>query len=442
MVPQQTSKLPAVSGAHATGAALQPEASMYRVALLGFGTVGRSVAKILCERALPSLRLTHIYNRNIERKKIAGLPADICWTENFDEVLGAGVDLVVEVVGGLEPAGQWVRRALEHGKSVVTANKQLIAHRGVELLEIARVCGRQLYFGASVAGGIPVLSGLQEGLAGDQLYKVCGILNGTCNYILSQVENAGIPFAVALREAQQAGFAEADPTDDVDGYDARAKLAILAYAGLNTQVQLDQILCRSIREVDAVDFTYAHQVNCTIRQISRAEVHGNRLLAAVQPALVPFESPLARVLGSQNLVVATGQYGAETVFSGYGAGGNPTAVAIVSDLLAIAQRSPVRHAGAPTPITARKVSADFTTPHYIRFTVSDRPGIIAALATIFAKHGINIDAIFQKTGFPKDQLPFVITLEACTAALMNQALAEIEALDFHVQKPLHLPILR
>jgi homoserine dehydrogenase len=414
---------------------------VYRVALLGLGTVGRSVAKILCERTLPSLQLTHIFNRNIERKKTGGLPADICWTENFEDVLGPGVDVVVEVVGGLEPAGQWVRRSLERGKSVVTANKQLIAQRGVELLELARACGQQLYFGASVAGGIPVLSGLQEGLAGDQLYKVCGILNGTCNYILSQVENAGITFAVALREAQQAGFAEADPTDDVDGYDARAKLTILAHAGLATQVQPEQILCRSIRDLDGVDFTYAHQLNCTIRQISRAEVDGKRLLAAVQPALVPLESPLARVLGSQNLVMATGQYGAETVFSGYGAGGNPTAVAIVSDLLAVAQRSPEYNHYAQTPIAVRQVSADFTTPHYVRFTVNDRPGIIAALATIFGKHGINIDAVLQKAGFPKDRLAFVITLEACAAAAMNQALEEIDALDFHVHPPLHLPIL-
>jgi homoserine dehydrogenase len=356
-------------------------------------------------------------------------------------VLESEADVLVEVVGGLQPAEQFVRTALERGKSVVTANKQLIANHGVQLLELARACGQQLYFGASVAGGIPVLSGLQEGLGGDQLYKVCGILNGTCNYILSRVESAGTSFAAALREAQEAGFAEADPTDDVDGYDARAKLTILAHAGLASRVRPDQILCRSIRDVDAVDFAYAHLLNCTIRQVSRAEVDDERLLAAVQPALVPMESPLARVLGSQNLVMATGQYGAETVFSGFGAGGNPTAVAIVSDLLAIAQRSQECNYWAQTPTTTRPVSADFTTPHYVRFTVNDRPGIIAALAAIFAKHGINIDSVLQKPGFPKDQLAFVITLEACTAAAMRDALAGIAALDFHARPPLDLPIL-
>ena len=433
-------KAPAVSSAQ-TAVAPKSVARVFRVALAGFGTVGRSVAKILCERALPGLRLTHIFNRNVARKKTTGLPAEICWTESFEDVLASEVDIVVEVVGGIEPAEQWVRKALEHGKSVVTANKQLIALRGVELLELARTCKQQLYFGASVAGGIPVLSGLQEGLGGDQLYKLCGILNGTCNYILSRVENAGISFAEALREAQQAGFAEADPTDDVEGYDARAKLTILAHAGLASRVRPEQILCRSIRDIDPVDFAYAHQLNCTIRQISRAEVDGTRLLAAVQPALVPMESPVARVLGSQNLVMATGQYGAETVFSGYGAGGNPTAVAVVSDLLAIAQRSQGQNDYAHPPITVRPVTADFTTPHYVRFTVNDRPGIIAALAAIFAKHGINIDSVLQKPGFPRDQLAFVITLEACAAAAMKDALEGIKALDFHAQPPLDLPIL-
>jgi homoserine dehydrogenase len=439
--PRRAARSPFAPAARAAATAPGTAAKVFRVALLGFGTVGRSVAKILNERGLTSLKLAQVCNRNIERKKVNWLPPDVAWTERIEDVLESDIDIVVEVVGGLEPAEQWVRNALERGKSVVTANKQLIAHYGVQLLDLARACGQQLYFGASVAGGIPVLSGLQEGLAGDHLHKVCGILNGTCNYILSKVESAGISFETALREAQEAGFAEADPTDDVEGYDARAKLTILSHVGLATQVRPEDILCRSIREIDAVDFTYAHQLNCTIRQVSRAEVHGKRLYAAVQPALVLQESPLARVQGSQNLVMATGEYGGETVFSGYGAGGNPTAVAVVSDLLAIAQRTHEPNHYAQMPTSQRKVSGDFATSHYVRFTVNDRPGIIAALASIFGKHGINIDSVLQKTGFPKDRLPFVITFEPCSAAVMAKALEETAALDFHVQAPLSLPIL-
>jgi homoserine dehydrogenase len=419
-----------------------PHGREWRVALVGFGTVGKSVARILFEAGAPSLRLTCIYNRNIDQKKTGWTLDGVQWTERIEDVLTSDADVMVELVGGLEPAEGWVRSALRRGKSVVTANKQLIAHSGVELLDLARACGRHLYFGASVAGGIPVLSGLEEGLAGDQLYKIRGILNGTCNYILGRIENAEISFADALREAQAAGFAEADPTDDVEGYDARAKLAILAHLGLGTHVSPADIACGSIRDVQAMDFVHAHELNCTIRQISRAEVQGDRLLATVQPAFVPLDSPLARVYGGQNMVMATGRYGGETVFSGHGAGGNPTAVAVVSDLLAIAQRPPADGRTAqPVPVK-RLVSSDFSTPHYLRFIVKDRPGIIASVAAIFYRHGINIESLRQRPGFPKDHLPFMITVEECSAAAMLRATEEIAAQDFHVQPPIVLPILR
>ena len=179
-----------------------------RIALVGFGTVGRSVAKLLCEDTTGRLLLTHICNRTVERKKADWVPANIRWTENVEDVLSADVDVVVELIGGLQPAEDWVRRALQSGKSVVTANKHLIAERGLELTELARERGRRIEFGASVGGGIPVLVGLQDGLAGDRLHRIAGILNGTCNYILSRMEASGVPFSEALREAQDFGFAE------------------------------------------------------------------------------------------------------------------------------------------------------------------------------------------------------------------------------------------
>jgi homoserine dehydrogenase len=413
-----------------------------KVALAGFGTVGSSVARILVERRNTHLRLTHIYNRNVARKKVDWLPSDVIWTENIDEVLASDADIVVEVMGGLQPTEDWVRRALTSRKSVVTANKQLIAHCGPELLALAQQMQQQIEFGASVAGGVPVISGLHEGLAGDELFKICGILNGTCNYILSQIEANGVPFATALREAQKLGFAEADPTDDIDGLDARAKLTILARVGLHCDVAASAIVARSISAIDAVDFEYANQLGCTIRQISRAELHDDRLFAAVEPALVQLSSPLARVEGSQNLVMATGIYGGETVFGGHGAGGHPTAVAVVSDILAIVR---AKHAGkgqAGRPLQkSPPVTSDFITKHYLRFLVKDRPGIIASLATILANHGINIYSVLQKPGCPKSHLPFLITLEECSASLVGQALGRINALDFMVQPCLHLAIL-
>ncbi len=416
------------------------------VALLGFGTVGSSVAKIICARSNTHLRLTHILNRNVARKKVDWLPSSVQWTENIDDVLSSAADIVVEVMGGLQPSEDWIRRALAAGKSVVTANKQLIAHCGPELIALARRNQQHIQFGASVAGGVPVISGLHEGLAGDELFKIRGILNGTCNYILTQIETNGIPFATALREAQKLGFAEADPTEDIDGLDARAKLAILARVGLRCNVQATSIVARTIAAIDTVDFEYANQLGCTIRQISWAELKtspkGNELFAAVQPALVELSSPLARVEGSQNLVVATGTYGGETVFGGHGAGGHPTAVAVVSDILAIARAKQAGMSSSAQPIEITPtVTADFTTKHYLRFMVRDRPGIIASLATILSECGINIDSVLQKPGCPKSHLPFLITLEECKAAPVQKALERMNALDFMVQPCLHLPIL-
>ena len=432
-----------------TGSKAAQPAHVCNVALVGFGTVGSSVARILVERPNTGLRLTHVYNRNVARKKVDWLPPEVVWTENIDDVLSSNADIVVEVMGGLQPTEDWVRRALTSGKSVVTANKQLIALCGSELIGLARQMHQQIEFGASVAGGVPVISGLHEGLAGDELFRIWGILNGTCNYILSQIEASGVPFATALREAQKLGFAEADPTEDIDGFDARAKLAILTRIGLRCNVAADSILARSISAIDAVDFEFANLLGCTIRQISRAELKDGQLFAAVQPALVQLTSPLARVEGSQNLVMATGVYGGETVFGGHGAGGHPTAVAVVSDILAIARGkqagdTPVAQSGEKSPPLAEKspaVTFDFTTKNYLRFLVKDRPGIIASVATILARSEINIDSVLQKPGFPKSHLPLLITLEECRASLVDQALEQINALDFMVQPCLHLPIL-
>jgi homoserine dehydrogenase len=355
------------------------------------------------------------------------------------------VDVVVELIGGLEPAGGFTRRALEAGKSVVTANKVVIAKSGTELQELARKMGRRIEFGAAVAGGIPVILGIQEGLAGDRLHEIAGILNGTCNFVLTRMEASGASFADALAEAQKLGFAEADPSADVEGFDARAKLVILTQVALGAEVRTEQIPCRPISLIEAVDFHYAHDLDCTIRQISLVKKDtskGLHIYAAVQPALVPSASLLAHVARNKNMVVATGEFSEQTVFSGYGAGGDPTAVAIVSDLYAIA-----RGGGAPQAeqfaalAVPKSVSGEFTMPHYLRFVVKDRPGILAAVADVLARYGISVDAVLQKPGYPHDALPFVMTLETCSAATLNRALEEIAALDFHVEPPLCLPIL-
>ncbi len=462
-LPKQTSK----PAAQAATSRKQEKGSGCRVALIGFGTVGRSVAKILIENGGWPLRLTHICNRNVEKKRQAlnqnGVPDDVIWTDDVDSVLKSDVQIVIELIGGLNPAEQIVRRALEAGKSVVTANKQLIARHGSDLLQLAASKGCQIEFGASVAGGVPVLPALRTGLCGDRLNGIAGILNGTCNYILSRIENARIPFSEALEEAQARGYAEADASEDLDGGDARAKLAILALAGLHTRVASESIRARTIRAVDAVDFDYAAELGCTIRQISRARLNHdskkndskeNTLFAEVGPCLVPTDSPFGRVQRNLNLVLTSGQYGGDMAFLGAGAGGDPTAVAVVSDLMFVAHglsdrpgrrdvASNVSTKAISTPaISAPTISNDFETPWYLRFFVRDQPGIVARLAQIMAAHHLNIDSLLQKPGFDKASLPFVITLEPCHDSMLHPALEEMSGLDFAIRPCLCLPILR
>jgi homoserine dehydrogenase len=448
----------------------QEQRSACRVALIGFGTVGRAVAKILAANGDGLLRLTHICNRNVEKKKQSAaakeIPSDVIWTDDVDSVLNSDAQIVIELIGGLNPAEQIVRRALEAGKSVVTANKQLIARHGSNLLQLAASKGCQIEFGASVAGGVPVLPALRTGLCGDRLHGIAGILNGTCNYILSRIENARIPFSEALEEAQARGYAEADASEDLDGGDARAKLAILALAGLHTQVAPESIRARTIRAVDAVDFDYAAELGCTIRQISRARFNHdskengskeNTLFAEVGPCLVPTGSPFGRVQRNLNLVLTSGQYGGDMAFLGAGAGGDPTAVAVVSDLMFVAQGLSAGSGAGPgagqskkdfasnvstQAISAPSISNDFETPWYLRFFVRDQPGIVARLAQIMAAHHLNIDSLLQKPGFDKAALPFVITLEPCHDSMLHPALEEMSGLEFAIRPCLCLPILR
>jgi homoserine dehydrogenase len=418
------------------------QTSACRVALVGFGTVGRAVAKILCEHRDGSIRLTHIFNRNVQRKKQDWVPQGVVWTDDIDSVLTSDADVVIELIGGLSPAEQIVRRALESGKSVVTANKQLIARCGPDLLKLAASHGAHLEFGASVAGGVPVLPALRTGLCGDRLHGISGILNGTCNYILSRIENARVPFSEALEEAQAKGYAEADASEDLDGGDARAKLAILALAGLRARVTPESVRARTIRPVDAVDFDYAAELACTIRQISRAELRGSTLLADVGPCLVPADSPFGRVQRNLNLVLTSGQYGGDMAFLGAGAGGDPTAVAVVSDAMFLAEGLGGKKRESASSVSTPEISCDFETAWYLRFFVRDQPGIVARLAQILATYHLNIDSLLQKPGFEKASLPFVITLEPCKDSQLRPALEAMSGLDFNLRPCLCLPILR
>ncbi|HMH14138.1 MAG TPA: homoserine dehydrogenase [Edaphobacter sp.] len=432
MATKKTSKARTIKGKKA--------GSTVKVALLGFGTVGSSVAKLLAASKFPGIQLTHIFNRDVDRKRASAaakvVPASVVWTEKIEDILKSDVDVVIELMGGLNPVEGWLRKAIASGKSVVTANKQLIAYRGTGLAKLAEKHGVQLIHGAAVAGGVPVITGMQQGLSGDQTTRLSGIVNGTCNYILSRMET-GADYATVLADAQSLGYAETNPSADVDGYDARAKLCILSRIALRAELDPDSVATQSISPVEAIDFTYAKELNCTIRQVSRAQLDGVVVHARVAPMLVPLTSPLAWSHGTQNMVVASGRFGGDVVFSGHGAGGEPTAVAVVSDLLAVAQGCGV----VQLPVRKRAVTGEFLAPHYLRFVVDDKPGIVSAIAGALAKVGANIDSLLQKPGYPKHRLPFVVTTEPCLTSTIEKAVASIAKMDCMLEKPLCLQIL-
>lgn len=418
--------------------------AVLRIGLLGFGTVGSAFAEVLAARGNEDVRITRVFNRGVERKRISERAKFVAkgavWTERVEDVLEADdVDVVVELMGGLDPVEGWLRAALGAGKHVVTANKQLIAYRGAELFALAASKGVQLLYGAAVAGGVPVIPGLAQGLSGDEITRISGIVNGTCNFILSSMEN-GAEYGAVLAEAQRKGYAEADPSADVDGLDARAKLCVLARIALHAEIDPEQVPAQTIATISAVDFAYARELGCTVRQVARVQLASGAegaVSASVGPMLVPKTSPIAWSHGTQNMVVTSGRFGGDVVFSGHGAGGHPTAVAVMSDVRAIAEGS------VQVRLLAKKmeVVGDAVAPHYLRFVVDDKPGIVAAIANELAKVGANIDSILQHRGFGGDRLPFVVTTEPCLSSKLDEAIVEMAKFEFMLEPPLCLEIL-
>ena len=418
----------------------EPKTHSLKIGLLGFGTVGSAFAEVLAASGADAA-ITHVFNRNVARKKdhprATFVPANALWTERVEDVLSAAnVDVVIELMGGLDPAEGWLRTALAAGKHVVTANKQLIAYKGAELFALAAKNGVQLLYGAAVGGGVPMIPGIAQGLSGDRIRRVSGIVNGTCNFILSSMEG-GADYSEVLKAAQAAGYAEADPSADVDGFDARAKLCILSRLALHAEIDPENVPAQTIKTVSAIDFAYAKELGCTVRQVAQASLSETGVTASVGPMLVPKTSPMAFSHGTQNMVVTSGRFGGDVVFSGHGAGGPPTAVAVMSDVRAIAENS----VQVRLPSHPMVVSGDVTAPFYVRFIVADEPGIVAAIAGALAKFAVNIDSILQHRGHPDERLPFVVTTEPCSSVTLDKAVAEMAKLKFMVEPPLCLQIL-
>lgn len=425
------------------------------VGIIGLGNVGSGSLTILTENAEQiaqklgfRLVVSAVCSRTAKSKAIPETLAGVLVTEDWREVVNhPDVEIVAELIGGTGVAREVVEGAIAAGKSVVTANKELIALEGVALWRQAAARGVLLAMEASVCGGIPVHGVLREGIAADRVEALYGILNGTSNYILSEIEENNSEFGAVLAEAQRLGYAEADPTADVDGFDARSKLALLASLAFGVQVAPQQIPTSGIRPITPVDFRYAAQVGCTIRLVCSAESTAEGLFLAVRPALIPKDAILSSVRGAYNAVWVRGAYGSDTFYYGRGAGPEPTGVAVVSDLMRVArdlrsgasQRVSPFAFKDPAPVTPRPIGEQ-QRPWYLRFRVQDRPGIIAALSAILAEHKISIDAVLQ---LPKEDwrnLPFVITVETTSGERVARAMERMAGLDFMVEPPLALPL--
>jgi homoserine dehydrogenase len=357
------------------------------------------------------------------------------------------VDVVAELVGGVTVALEIIDAAIAHKKSVVTANKELMALCGAEIWDRAIAAGINLAMEASVAGGIPIHTVLREGISGDRVTALFGILNGTSNFILTEIEKHGSSFDTVLQEAQRLGYAEADPSADVDGYDARSKLALLAALAFGEKITPADIYTEGIRRIQPLDFRYAHRLGHTIRLVCAAHQTPAGLILSVRPALIPQSTILAGVQGAYNAVWVRGKYGADTFYYGRGAGPAPTGVAVVSDLMRVAREirsgspervSPFAHErlGEYQPISVTLLHSAY----YLRFRVVDRPGIIATLARILADKKISLESVLQLPGENPLDLPFVITVEPTSEQSIRDALAEMSKHDFLVEPPLAMPM--
>jgi homoserine dehydrogenase len=425
------------------------------IGIIGLGNVGLGTLAILVENAdqiaaklgFP-LRVAAICSPNISKKRLPAALDSALKTAHWREVAGhPDVHIVAELVGGATVAREMIEFAISQGKSVVTANKELMALAGAEIWDRAIAAGINLAMEASAAGGIPIHAILREGISGDRIETLYGILNGTCNYILTEMEGRGAAFDQVLAEAQRAGYAEADPSADIDGYDARSKLAILSALAFGERIVPGDIYSEGIRRVTPIDFEYAHQLHHTIRLIAIARQTPAGVILSVRPSLIPQSAILASVRGPYNAVWVRGHYGADTFYYGRGAGSHPTGVAVVSDLMRVAREirsgspervSPFAHARLgeyrPIPITLHESA------YYLRFRVEDRPGIIAQLASALAAEHISIDAILQLPNENWRDLPFVIAVEPTTEQSVRAAIARMAELNFLVEPPLALPM--
>lgn len=406
------------------------------IGLLGLGTVGSGVIQILQQnandilsRSQTRVHVSKVLVRNLNTPR--PVTGEFMLTNNPTEIIqDSKIDIVVEVMGGIEPARTYIIDALKSGKNVVTANKDLLALHGQELLTIAKEAKKDLYFEASVAGGIPIIAALKQSLAANQISEVLGIINGTTNYILTAMTEQGRNYEEVLHEAQELGYAESDPTSDVEGLDAARKLAILSSIAFNSRVTLDDVYVEGISKITSEDIAYAQELGSTIKLLAIAKHQVDGIEIRVHPAILPKTHPLAAVSGVFNAIYIVGDAVGETMFYGRGAGSLPTGSAIVSDLIQVIRNI---ETGSNSAINCTcyndlpvKNESEFKTAFYIRLQVKDEPRVLATLALLFAEANISFASIIQKQK-KNQEAEIVLVTHPCQESQLREALDSVKA---------------
>jgi homoserine dehydrogenase len=416
-----------------------------KIGLIGWGTVGCGVIKILKENAQEiekrlgvSLELSHVADLDLTRPRPVSVPPDILTTRAEDILDDPSIDIIVELMGGLEPTRSFICKALENKKHVVTANKALLAHHGNELFDVALQNERSIRFEASVAGGIPLIRSLREGLAANRIHVLFGILNGTANYILTRMTEQCISFQAALKEAQEKGYAEADPTLDIEGIDAAHKLAISSALSFGSTIQFDQVYVEGISQVDPLDIQFGEEFGYQLKLLAIARHTDGRLEMRVHPTLIPAQHVLASVKGAYNAVYIHGDAVEDIMFYGLGAGMMPTGSAVVSDLIELARDILGNTPNRVPPLAFMKDRletipikpiTEITTCYYFRFAALDRPGVLSKISGILGNHQISISAVIQKGREVEGAVPIVMLTHEALESNVQKALTEMDRLD-------------
>lgn len=410
-----------------------------KVALLGHGVVGSQVARLLTTN---SEALAARVGHNVELVGIAvrsdsECTSPICTTDAMALINRGDLDIVVELIGGIHPALEFVMTAIQNGASVVTANKALLAAHGKEIFAAAQDAGVDVYYEAAVAGAVPIVRPLRESLVGDEILSVMGIVNGTTNYIIDKMTRENVDFATALAEAQALGYAEADPTADVEGHDAQNKVAILAGLAFHTNVELSDVYCEGITQITPEDIAAADEVDCVVKLLAITKLtETGEVEVRVHPAMVPKSHPLASVAGAYNAIFVEAKEAGRLMFFGAGAGGAPTASAVVGDIVTVA-RNRARGVSGPVRTTyaqhAVAPMGETRTSYHLRFKVADRPGILAAAAAILAAHNVSIQNVTQSASESREggwSAQIGLLTHEAREADVQECLAELRKTDF------------